>query len=95
MSYVRFDDVHEDGQLTTFRERLAGEIRIQTGREFPIFQDRNDIAWGQNWQQRIEETLDEVTLLLVIVTPGLFHSRRAATRWRGSASGSGSSGAPT
>lgn len=74
MSYVRFDDAHEDGQLSAFRERLAGEIRIQTGREFPIFQDRNDIAWGQNWQQRIEETLDEVALLLVIVTPGLFHS---------------------
>ena len=74
MSYVRFDDAHEDGQLSAFRERLAGEIRIQTGHEFPIFQDRNDIAWGQNWRQRIEETLDEVTLLLVIVTPGLFHS---------------------
>jgi parallel beta-helix repeat protein len=74
MSYVRFDDAHEDGQLSAFRERLAGEIRIQTGREFPIFQDRNDIAWGQNWRQRIEETLDEVTLLLVIVTPGLFQS---------------------
>jgi hypothetical protein len=51
MSYVRFDDAHEDGQLTAFRERLAGEIRIQAGREFPIFQDRNDIAWGQNWRQ--------------------------------------------
>ena len=74
MSYVRFDDAHEDGQLTAFRERLVGEIRIQTGHEFPIFQDRNDIAWGQNWRQRIEETLDEVTLLLVIVTPSLFHS---------------------
>jgi F-box protein 11 len=74
MSYVRFDDAYEDGQLSAFRERLAGEIRIQTGHEFPIFQDRNDIAWGQNWQQRIEETLGEVTLLLVIVTPGLFHS---------------------
>jgi parallel beta-helix repeat protein len=74
MSYVRFDDAHEDGQLSAFRERLAGEIRIQTGREFPIFQDRKDIAWGQSWRQRIEETLDEATLLLVIVTPGLFLS---------------------
>jgi parallel beta-helix repeat protein len=74
MSYVRFDDAHEDGQLSAFRERLAGEIRIQTGREFPIFQDRNDIAWGQSWQQRIDETLDAVTLLLVIITPGLFRS---------------------
>jgi parallel beta-helix repeat protein len=74
MSYVRFDDAHDDGQLSAFRERLAAEVRMQTGDEFPIFQDRNDIAWGQNWRKRIEETLDAVTLLLVIVTPGLFKS---------------------
>ena len=49
-------------------------MRAQTGQEFVIFQDRSDIAWGQNWQQRIEEALDAVTLLLVIITPGLFRS---------------------
>ena len=50
MSYVRFNDQHDDGQLTQFRERLSAEVRVQTGEEFLIFQDRNDIAWGQNWQ---------------------------------------------
>jgi TIR domain len=74
MSYVRFNDQHDDGQLSQFRERLAAEVRAQTGQEFAIFQDRNDIAWGQNWQQRIEEALDAVTLLLVIITPSLFRS---------------------
>jgi F-box protein 11 len=74
MSYVRFNDQHDDGQVTSFRERLATEVRAQTGEEFAIFQDRNDIAWGQNWQQRIDEALDAVTLLLVIVTPSLFRS---------------------
>jgi hypothetical protein len=74
MSYVRFDDQHDDGQLTQFRERLAAEVRVQTGEEFPIFQDRNDIAWGQNWQARIDEALDAVTLLLVVVTPSFFRS---------------------
>ena len=74
MSYVRFNDEHDDGQLSAFRERLSAEVRAQTGNEFPIFQDRNDIAWGQSWQQRIDETLDAVTLLLVIITPGLFRS---------------------
>lgn len=39
-----------------------------------IFQDQNDIAWGQNWQQRIDEALDAVTLLLVVITPSLFRS---------------------
>ncbi len=74
MSYVRFNDQHDDGQLSQFRERLAAEVRAQTGQEFAIFQDRNDIAWGQNWQQRIDEALDAVTLLLVIITPSLFRS---------------------
>ncbi len=74
MSYVRFNDQHDDGQLSQFRKRLAAEVRAQTGQEFAIFQDRNDIAWGQNWQQRIDEALDTVTLLLVIITPGLFRS---------------------
>lgn len=75
MSYARFDDLHDDGQLTQFRERLSAEVRVQTGEEFPVFQDRNDISWGQNWQKRIDQTLDAVTLLLVIITPGFFRSR--------------------
>jgi parallel beta-helix repeat protein len=74
MSYVRFNDQHDDGQLSQFRERLCAEVRVQTGQEFAIFQDRNDIAWGQNWRQRIDEALDAVTLLLVIITPSLFYS---------------------
>ena len=74
MSYVRFNDAHDDGQLSQFRDRLAAEVRAQTGEEFAIFQDRNDIAWGQNWQQRIDEALDAVTLLLVVITPSLFRS---------------------
>jgi hypothetical protein len=48
-----------------------------------IFQDRADVAWGQNWQQRIDEALDVATLLLVIITPGFFSSAacRAELEW--------------
>jgi F-box protein 11 len=74
MTYARFDDQHDDGQLTAFRERLAAEVRVQTGEKFLIFQDRTDIAWGENWQQRVNQALDTVTLLLVIITPGFFRS---------------------
>ena len=74
LSYVRFDDQHEDGRLTQFRERLSGEVRLQTGRKFEIFQDRNAIAWGEQWQQRIDESLDTVTFLIPILTPGFFNS---------------------
>jgi parallel beta-helix repeat protein len=71
-SYVRADDA--DGRLSEFRRRLSAEIRMQIGREFPIFQDREDILWGQSWKDRIESTLDTVTLLVPVLTPGFFAS---------------------
>lgn len=74
LSYVRFDDEHEDGRLSEFRKRLSGEVRMQTGQEFPIFQDRNDISWGQNWQRRIDDSIDHSTFLICILTPGFFQS---------------------
>jgi F-box protein 11 len=74
MSYVRFDDQHENGRLTEFRNRLSGEVRMQTGEDFPIFQDRNDIQWGQNWKERIDDSIDEVTFLIPIITPSFFNS---------------------
>src|SRR5689334_2027127 len=74
MSYVRLDDQHENGRLTEFCKRLSGEVRMQTGEAFHIFQDRNDIAWGEQWQQRIDESLDAVTFLIPILTPGFFKS---------------------
>ena len=72
MSYVQSDDKH--GPLTQFRERLSDEVHIQTGEEFSIFQDRKDILWGQNWKKRIEESIDEVTFLIPIITPSFFNS---------------------
>jgi F-box protein 11 len=77
MSYARFNDEHDDGQLSEFRARLAGEVRAQTGRrDFVIFQDREDVLWGQNWERRIDETLDAVTLLVAVITPGFFASSK-------------------
>jgi len=72
MSYAHRDD--NDGRLTKLRERLAYEVSVRTGEDFEIFQDRRDIQWGQDWKLRIEESLDEVTFLIAIVTPSFFNS---------------------
>jgi len=74
MSYVRSDDDHDDGRITKLRERLAGEVRMQTGKSFPIFQDRNDILWGQQWRSVIDDALSVVRFLIPIVTPSFFES---------------------
>ncbi len=65
LSYVHFDDTHDDGRLTQFRERLSAEVRMQTGEEFPIFQDRIE---------RLLEALDAVTFLIPMLTPSFFKS---------------------
>lgn len=74
LSYVNADDEHEGGRLGQFREMLSGEVRMLTGRPFPIFQDRADLKWGQNWQQRIDQSLDGATFLIPVITPGFFFS---------------------
>jgi cobaltochelatase CobT len=79
LSYVRSDDEHDGGRITAFRERLEGEVRMQTGKPFAIFQDRNDILWGQNWEERINKSLYDVTFLIPILTPSFFQS--PACRW--------------
>jgi F-box protein 11 len=53
LSYVRDDDAHDFGGVSKSRERLEGEVKVQSGQRFEIFQDRNDIRWGQLWQERI------------------------------------------
>lgn len=73
MSYVHSDDKYS--QLTTLRERLSDEVQMQIGTEFPIFQDRKDIHWGQSWKERIENSLDETTFLIPIITPSFFNSK--------------------
>jgi len=47
---------------------------MQTGRPFPIFQDRNDINWGDQWRERIKGAIDSISFLIPIVTPSYFQS---------------------
>lgn len=74
LSYVRDDDTHDLGRISDLRIRLEGEVRIQTGRPFPIFQDRNDINWGDQWKERIKGAIDSISFLIPIMTPSYFRS---------------------
>jgi len=74
LSYSHFDDEHDGQYITQFRALLEREVRAQTGRDFMIFQDWRDIRWGDQWRQRIEETLDSVTFLIPILSPSFFAS---------------------
>ena len=76
MTYAHFDDKHDGGQLSTFREKLGDAVQFHTGQPFKIFQDRIGIRWGDQWQQRIDDALDAATLLIPIITPSFFSSEK-------------------
>jgi len=73
LSYTRVDDY--SGNLTKICELLTCEVQISTGEDFPIFQDHKDIAWGQNWKERIEDSIDASTFLIPILSPSFFKSQ--------------------
>jgi F-box protein 11 len=72
LSYVHADD--HDGGITRLHAALQDEVGMQIGDDFRIFLDRTDIGWGDNWRERIETSLDSVTLLIPVITPRFFGS---------------------
>jgi hypothetical protein len=75
LSYAQFDDLHNRGWISKFARVLSGEIHAQTGDPFDLFQDRNDVLWGENWRERINSSLKAATFLFPIVTPTFLKSK--------------------
>lgn len=75
MSYTRFDDEFLGDALTKFREELAKTLRFIGGKEIEIFQDVEGIRLGQNIRQRIKESVNEVMILIPMLTPNYFNSK--------------------
>jgi|SRR5215813_10177605 len=73
-SYVRFNDERDDGRLAQLCDDLSREVRAQTGDDFPLWRDRNDIRWGEQWEARIELGLDQAIFLICVITPSWFKS---------------------
>jgi len=68
-SYVHDDDAHDNGRITKLRQMLEEEVRALSGEDFEIFQDYEDIHWGQKWEERLNGALDGSTFLISVVTP--------------------------
>lgn len=79
LSYAKYDDENSAGHLSQLRGALERELQGQLGDQtFRIFQDHEDLAWGQQWKQRIEQSIDGSLLLIPIISPYFF--KREACR---------------
>lgn len=72
LSYVRLNNAIDGGNIIKFAERLRDEFEMQTGESLEIFIDRDDIAWGQNWRERLDRAISSSTFFIPIITPSYF-----------------------
>jgi uncharacterized protein YegL len=73
-SYAQVDDEHTGGAASALRADLESALRVVMGRKVTIFQDRESIAWGQAWEERIATTLAGAKALVTLVSPSFFAS---------------------
>ena len=74
LSYAHRDDQQTAGKITELREALQLAVSSVVGEDFEIFQDSDAIAWGKQWQGRLDEALGQAQFLLAIITPSYFKS---------------------
>jgi hypothetical protein len=71
-SYANEDDRLDRGGILRLADLIANEFALVAGREIRIFADRKDLDWGDQWRERIDESLAETTFLIPIITPRYF-----------------------
>ena len=82
LSYAREDDDHTDGWITRFRMQIEKAVSLERGRRFDVFQDTENISWGQDWQYKIDNALANSSILIPIVTPRFFESQQCKSEIR-------------
>jgi hypothetical protein len=82
LSYHSFNDEVDKGAISAFSLDLSNEVKVQTGKDFPIFQDRKDVKWGEYWSTRIDDGIKSATFFIAILTPGYFKSPHCVSEVR-------------
>jgi len=72
-SYARADDEAEKGRIVLLARELEAQFGLATGEKLELFVDR-DIEWGDDWREKIDQALAQITFFIPVVTPRWFQS---------------------
>ena len=82
-SYSRTDNESLGGVLRGLRDELqAGLQRILGERDLEIFLDEEGIQFGQEWQQRLDQAIDEAVFLFPVMSPAYLASAACCDEFR-------------
>lgn len=81
-SYSPKDDQLSDGALSSLRARIHNELEIQIGRDFRLWQDKQTIPQGVNWERDLRRAVTESDFFILIVTPFALSSASCNAEYR-------------
>lgn len=73
-SYVHVDDDADGGRVARLAHDVAAQFEMLTGEKIDLFLDRDDIDWGEDWRNKIDESLSSVGFFIAVLTPRYFTS---------------------
>lgn len=91
-SYAHADNERERGRILRLAELLRAEYEMLTGATIQIFTDRAEIAWGDDFRQKLDQALQETAFFIPVLTPTYFlrdECRKEMSQFVRSASGLG------
>lgn len=74
-SYVRKDDKGTHGAIRRLADHVVDEFGVLTGHDLDLFFDSASLKWGDDWESRIRQALEETTFFIPIITPRYFASK--------------------
>ncbi|WP_162237270.1 TIR domain-containing protein [Aeromicrobium sp. Leaf272] len=74
ISYTRKDNASFRGVVEVLRDDIMNTIEARTGRSLTLFLDRESIGWGEDWREKIQQSVETATLFIPIITMRYFQS---------------------
>lgn len=72
LSYAHADNDREGGRILRLADHIRAEFETLTGATIQIFTDNAEILWGQDFRRRLDESLQETTFFIPVLTPTYF-----------------------
>lgn len=81
-SYRRVDDEHDAGRISRFAAGVRDEFETITGERLVLFLDRDSLGWGDKWNERIANAVNDATFFIPVLTPRYFLSGKCREEFR-------------
>lgn len=81
-SYRRADDDQDGNRISKFARAVEAEYEMLTGNQLTFFLDQDSLTWGDDWNERIANAVNDAVFFVPVLTPRYFRSEPCRDEFR-------------